>query len=276
MTSPRHMSRAFPVLEGARPFAIAHRGSRILWPENTMVAFQGAVSLGYTWLETDIHLTANGVVVCLHDHTLDRTTSATGPVAGRTFAELADVDAGHHHAPEEGHPFRGAGAVIPSLEEVVTTYPDVSVVVDLKCDGTEGPLARLVDRLSLWDRLVVGSFSDARIRRFRALTGGRVATSTGPRATLVRWAASGVRLRPPAAHALQVPITYGRLRVITRRSVAAHRSAGSQVHVWTVNERPLMEQLLEWGVDGIITDRPDLLRTVMMERGAWTGRPHGV
>lgn len=276
MTLPRRLNTAFPVLEGARPFAIAHRGSGILWPENTMVAFQGAVSLGYTWLETDVHVTSDGVVVCLHDHTLDRTTSATGLVAGRTFAELADIDAGHHHGPDQGHPFRGAGAVIPSLEEVVTTFPDVKVVVDLKRDGTEAPLAGLVDRLSLWDRLVVGSFSDARIRRFRALTGGRVATSTGPRAALVRWAASGVRIRPPAAHALQVPITYKRMRVVTRRSVAAHRKAGSQVHVWTVNDRPVMEQLLEWEVDGIITDRPDLLRTVMIERGAWTGRSHGV
>jgi glycerophosphoryl diester phosphodiesterase len=276
MTSPRRQSRDFAVLQGARPFAIAHRGSRILWPENTMVAFQGAVSLGYTWLETDLQVTADDVVVCLHDHTLDRTTPAGGPVSTRTFAELANIDAGHHHGPDQGHPFRGVGAVIPSLEEVVTTFPDVRVVVDLKSDGTEAPLARLVERLSLWDRLVVGSFSDARIRRFRALTGGRVATSTGPRATLLRWAASGARLRPPAAHALQVPITYGRMRVVTRRSVAAHRNAGSQVHVWTVNERSVMEQLIEWEVDGIITDRPDLLRTVMIERGAWTGRPHDV
>ncbi len=276
MPSPHRQPREFAVLEGARPFAIAHRGSRILWPENTMVAFQGAVSLGYSWLETDVHVTADGVVVCLHDHTLDRTTSASGPVATRTFAELADIDAGYHHGPSEGHPFRGSRAVIPSLEEVVTTFPDVRVVVDLKRDGTEAALAHLVDRLALWDRLVVGSFSDARLRRFRALTGGRVATSTGPRATMVRWAASGARLRPRAAPALQVPMTYGRMRVVTRRSVAAHRNAGSQVHVWTVNEEPVMEQLLEWGVDGIITDRPDLLRGVMTRRGAWTGRPPGV
>jgi glycerophosphoryl diester phosphodiesterase len=276
MPSSRRQPREFAVLDGPRPFAIAHRGSRILWPENTMIAFQGAVSLGYGWLETDVHVTADGVVVCLHDHTLDRTTSAAGPVATRTFVELSGIDAGHHHGPGESHPFRGAGAVIPSLEEVVTTFPDVRVVVDLKRDGTEAPLARLIERLSLWDRLVVGSFSDARLRRFRALTGGRVATSTGPRATVVRWAASGARLRPPAAPALQVPMTYGRMRVVTRRSVAAHRSAGSQVHVWTVNEEPVMERLLEWGVDGIITDRPDLLREVMTRRGAWTGRPPGV
>lgn len=244
----------------------------MLWPENTMVAFDGAVSLGFEWLETDLHVTSDDVVVCHHDHTLDRTTDAAGRVSERTFAELASVDAGFTHDPAAGFPFRGTGIGVPSLEEVATTFPQARIVVDLKQDGVEAPLAALVQRLHLWDRLVVGSFSDARLRRFRRLTGGRVATSTGPGAILVRWAASGVRARPPVAHALQVPMRYGPMRVITERTVAAHRRAGSQVHVWTVNERPVMERLLDWGVDGIITDRPDLLRDVMTARGVWTGR----
>lgn len=237
-----------------------------------MVAFDGAVSLGFEWLETDLHVSSDGVVVCHHDHTLDRTTDAAGRVSARSFAELAVVDAGFNHDPSAGFPFRGSGIGVPSLEEVVTTFPHARVIVDLKQDGVEAPLAALVQRLGLWDRLVVGSFSDVRLRRFRRLTGGRVATSTGPGATFVRWAASGVRVRPPGAHALQVPMRYGPMRVVTERAVAAHRRAGSQVHVWTVNDPHLMERLLDWGVDGIITDRPDVLRDVMTARGVWTGR----
>jgi glycerophosphoryl diester phosphodiesterase len=275
MPAERSSRRLFPVLQGARPFAIAHRGSRILWPENTMVAFQGAVDLGYHWLETDLHATSDDVVVCLHDHTLDRTTNATGPVSALTFDQVRSVDAGFRHDPTAGFPFRGAGAAVPSLEEVVTAFPDARVVADLKEDGVERPLAELVARLDLWDRLIVGSFSDARLRLFRRLTEDRVATSTGQRATFLRWAATRARLRPPAAAALQVPIHYGRLRVVTERAVAAHRRAGSQVHVWTVNDQAAMEELLDWGVDGIITDRPDLLRSVVTDRGSWTGGPHG-
>lgn len=259
------------MLDEPLPLAIAHRGSRLLWPENTMVAFQGAYDLGIRWFETDVHVTADDVVVCLHDDTLDRTTDVHGDVAMWRFGELASVDAGYRHDRDNAYPFRGMGIRVPSLEEVASAFPDSRFIVDLKRDGTEGPLAKLIGRLDLWDRVIVGGFDDARVRRFRRLTADRVATSTGPRATFVRWAAAAAGLRPRPAHALQVPERYGRLRVVTERSVERHTQAGSQVHVWTVNEPDEMHRLLDWGVHGIITDRPDLLRQVLERRGAWTG-----
>jgi glycerophosphoryl diester phosphodiesterase len=234
-----------------------------------MEAFAGAVGLGYRWLETDLHLTADGAVVCFHDDTVDRTTGSTGPVAALTLAELTALDAGFRFAPERDHPRRGRGVRVPTLEEVVTSFADTRVIVDLKQDGLEQPLAGLIARLRLWDRVVVGSFSDRRLRRFRALTGDRVATSTGPVETIRRWAMANAGRVPAAADAIQVPERAGRLSVITPRTLAGFRRAGSQVHVWTVNEPADMRRLLDWGVDGLITDRPDLLKEVLVERGEW-------
>jgi glycerophosphoryl diester phosphodiesterase len=256
------------------PVAIAHRGSRLLWPENTMVAFSGAVALGYRHLETDLHLTRDGVLVCIHDHTLDRTTDGTGPVGDLTFEELADVDAGYRHQTAEGAVYRGKGIRVPSLEEAVLAFHDVSFVVDLKAENLVGPLNDLIERLGLHDRLIVGSFSDRRLDEFRAVAGSRVATSTG--AGLSRsWVMAsrmgrGVRCE---ALALQLPRTSRGVRVIDSRLVQAAHGLGLQVHVWTVNKPDEMTELLDLGVDGIITDRPDLLKAVLVERGLWDDSP---
>lgn len=236
-----------------------------------MPAFQGAVDLGYRWLETDVHVTADGVVVCLHDPTLDRTTDEHGDVALRRRIDLRSADAGYRHAPDEGFPFRGRGIEIPTLEEVVTTFPHINVIIDLKRDGTEGPLARLIGRLDLWDRVIVGGFDDARLTRFRRLTAGQVAMSTGPRATFARWATAAAGRVPSPAAALQVPERYRGLRVVTPATVERFERAGTQVHVWTVNESADMNRLLDWGVHGIITDRPDVLRSVLEARDLWSG-----
>jgi glycerophosphoryl diester phosphodiesterase len=252
------------------PVAIAHRGSRLLWPENTMDAFSGAVALGYRHLETDLHLTRDGVLVCIHDHTLDRTTDGTGPVGDLTFAELAKLDAGYRHHDAEGAVHRGKGIRVPSLEEAVLAFPDVSFVVDLKTENLVGPLYDLIERIGLHDRLIVGSFSDRRLDEFRAVAGSRVATSTG--AALSRsWVIAsrmgrGVRCE---ALALQLPRTSRGVRVIDRRLVDSAHGLGLQVHVWTVNKPDEMAELLDLGVDGIITDRPDVLKAVLVERRLW-------
>jgi glycerophosphoryl diester phosphodiesterase len=257
------------------PVAIAHRGSRLLWPENTMEAFSGAVSLGYRHVETDLHLTRDGTLVCLHDHTVDRTTDGSGLVSELDFGELARLDAGYRHSGTEGLAFRGKGIKVPSLEEAVLTFPEVAFVVDLKTENLVGPLIDLIDRLDLQDRLIVGSFSDRRLDEFRSLAGDRVATSTG--AALSRsWVFAsrmgrGVRCD---AVALQLPRRSRGLRVVDRRLVAAAHDRGLQVHVWTVNHPEEMTELLDLGVDGIITDRPDLLKEVLIERGSWD-RPAG-
>jgi glycerophosphoryl diester phosphodiesterase len=252
------------------PIAIAHRGSRLLWPENTMEAFSGAVSLGYRHIETDIHLTADRVLVCHHDLTVDRTTEGSGRVRDLTFEQLSELDAGYRHVGAEGLVFRGAGVRIPALEEVLLAFPEVSFVVDLKTDDLIDPLHQLIESLGLHDRLIVGSFSDRRLEEFRSVSRGRVATSTGAALSRSWLIASrvgrGVRSE---ARALQLPIRSRGVRVVDRRLVAAAHDRGLQVHVWTVNDPAEMTSLLDIGVDGIITDRPDLLKEVLQGRGEW-------
>ncbi len=236
-----------------------------------MTAFAGAHDLGFRWFETDLHLTRDGVLVCLHDDTLDRTTDRTGPIWDVDFSDLAGIDAGHAHEMDGSFPFRGAGVTVPSLEELVTAFPSVSVVVDLKQDGLAGPLAHLIERLDLWDRLVVGSFSDRRLREFRVATGDRVATSTGPIASVRALLGALAGRAPKLADAVQLPRSQSGIPVVTARTVRGFRAGGYDVHVWTVNDPAEMRLLLDWGVGGIITDRPDVLKEVLLERGEWTG-----
>ena len=256
------------------PIAIAHRGSRVLWPENTIEAFSEAVAIGYRHLETDLRITADGVLVCIHDHTVDRTTDGTGPVSGFDYQTLSSLDAGFRHAGAMGHPFRGQGIKVPTLEEVFLTFSEASFVVDLKTDDLVQPLTELIDRLDLHDRLIVGSFSDARLAEFRAASGNRVATSTGATTSRAWLFASRMgRGVTGEARALQLPRSTRGVRVIDRRLIDAAHSRGLQVHVWTVNNPVEMAELLDLGVDGLITDRPDLLKEVLIDRGEWDPTP---
>lgn len=237
-----------------------------------MVAFDSAVQLGFEWLETDLHLTADGVLVCVHDSLLDRTTDRVGPVSELTAAELEQVDAGFRHGPEEGFPHRGRGIRIPPLEEVVTSYPDVRLILDLKRDGLAEPLWKLIDRHGLHEQVVVGSFSDRRLAAFRRLSGGSVATSTGPMRSVAALTGAMAGRAPRLADAVQFPIRVGRFRPLTGRTVAAFHRSGYQAHVWTVNDAESMHRFYDLGVDAVITDRPDILRDVLIERGQWRGR----
>jgi glycerophosphoryl diester phosphodiesterase len=236
-----------------------------------MEAFSRAVALGIRHLETDLHLTSDGVPVCFHDHTLDRTTDGTGPVVEHSFEDLKALDAGYRHRSSDGHLFRGQGIGVPTLEEALTEIPQASFVVDLKTDGLVGPLVALLDNLDAHDRLIVGSFSDDRINEFRDASKGRVATSTGPVLTRSWLIASRVgRGGGGEASALQIPTHMRGVRVVNRRLVETAHEHGLQVHVWTVNEPTEMERLLDFGVDGLVTDRPDLLKEVLVSRDQWT------
>ena len=237
---------------------IAHRGSRLLWPENTLVAFDGGLRAGAHHLETDLHLTADGHVVCLHDDLLDRTTDGTGPVAALTLSELRRLDAGYNHRLDGEFPFRARGIRVPTLGEVLATFPDAGVVVDLKQDGLERPLAALLDRMDAWGRVIIGSFSDRRLVTMIRESSGKAQVSAGPRAARKWWLASRVGRPGPAGYvALQVPPSMYGLGVIDRRFVRTAERAGLQVHVWTVNQPADVARLWELGVHGIITDRPD-------------------
>ena len=259
-------SAPHPYLSREYPLRLAHRGSRELWPENTMMAFQGAVDLGYRYIETDVQLTADDVVVVFHDNDLDRLTNANGPIRQWRWDDVRHLDAAWSFAPDEGYPLRASGCHLSTLEEVLIAYPDISFNIDMKCRGAEWPVADVIKRLGRDDTVLVAGSRDGRTARFRRLTGGRVATSAGAKTISVMWAASrvGRTIRRPVV-AYQVPYDY--TPRLDRRFVDAVHEAGAHVHAWTVNDSAHMEALLDLGVDGIVTDRPDVLNDVLAARG---------
>ena len=233
-----------------------------------MHAFQGAVDLGYRYLETDIRASSDGVLMVFHDATLDRTTDGSGKVIQRTRAELAELDAGYRFENGGGHEYRARGVSIPTLDELLLAYPEAVFSIDMKENGLEAALAATVARLDVWNRVIISSFSGARVKRFRALVDRPVATAAGP-AEMARFLVNTRAGRPSRliSDSLQVPVKYGGLTVVDQKTVAAAQAAGRSVIVWTINDGDEMRALLDLGVDGIITDRPDTLRYVMEERG---------
>lgn len=264
--------RPYLVTHGTIGFA--HRGGSKERPENTLASFGAAVELGYSYLETDAQLTRDGVVLAFHDESLGRVTDLVGAVADRTLEEIRRADAGYRFTPDRGrtHPYRGTGLTIPTLAEVLDAFPSARFNIDLKTDQVVAPLAALIERLGVADRVCVASFSDRRLRRFRRLTGGAVCTSMGKRAIATARLTSLLgRVRAQGADCVQVPTSQGGVRIVDRRFVLAAHRQGLQVHVWTIDDRPRMERLVDLGVDGIMTDRPTLLREVLQARGRWAG-----
>jgi glycerophosphoryl diester phosphodiesterase len=255
-----------PYLDGEHPIRFAHRGSRILWPENTAVAFEGAVGLGYVYIETDVRITRDGVVVVFHDDTLDRTTNAKGPIKDWLFEDIKHLDAGWWFDADAGYPQRGGDAVVSSLDEIFEQFPDVRFNIDLKGAGMEWPVADVIRRHQRQESVMIGSFRGRRISKFRRVTGGSVATSAGPGAAMALYAASRLGKTVSArASAFQVPFDYRGIN-IDRRFVASAHAAQAHVHCWTVNDAIDMVRLLDVGVDGIVTDRPDILNEVLAKR----------
>jgi glycerophosphoryl diester phosphodiesterase len=247
-----------PFLDAPLPLAFAHRGGAAL--ENTMAAFERAVALGYRYLETDVHATADGVPVVFHDAGLERLTGRRGQVAALRWKDLSAVRV-------------GGAAAIPRLADVLDAWPRVRLNVDVKTDAGVAPTVSTVHRLGALDRVLLASFSDTRLARLRAAAGPGAATSLGVRgvARLRLGALTGRRLAlPPSVVAAQVPVHYGRLRVLDRRFLAYAHRLGLQVHAWTIDDPAEMDRLLDLGVDGIMTDRVDLLRDVYARRGLWT------
>lgn len=261
-----------PILERRRPLVIAHRGGAGLAPENTLAAFERAAALGVDACELDVHLSRDGEVVLCHDRTLDRTTDAAGAVADLTAAELARVDAGHRFGERLGFPFRGQGLGIPRLRDVLARHPAMPLIVELK--GADPDLARAavadVRRADALGRVCFGGFADLTLRAARSC-GSDVVTS-GATAE-IRWAMYrsrfGLSPRRPAFHAVQLPERYGARRVVTPRFVRAVQRGGLVIQVWTINDPADMRRLLGWGVNGLITDRPDLAREVARE-ASWS------
>jgi len=256
-----------PYLSHQHPILFAHRGGAALWPENTMAAFAGAFDLGIRYMETDVHLTADGVVVAFHDHTLDRLTNGSGRVDQWRWPDLRRLDAAAGFQAENGYPLRGTGLGVLRFEDLVAAFPDALWNVDMKQSAVVEPFADLVMRLGLEDRVMGSSFYDSRLRRFRRVTGGRVATSAGPREVAKMAAAARIgRSAHIDADALQIPQRTGPFGLVNDRLLSVAAASGIAVHVWTVNDAPSMRSLFDAGVDGIMSDRPDVLVAVAHER----------
>lgn len=255
------MTPHWPFLDHPGPLAFAHRGGAGDWPENTMPAFEHAVALGYRYLETDVHATADGVLLAFHDDRLDRVTDRTGEIAALPHAEVAAA--------------RVAGQEpIPLLEDLLGAFPDVRVNIDPKADSSVEPLIAAIERTGALDRVCIGSFSDQRLRTMRARLGPGLCTSMGPQevARLRLDAVSG-RTHPTAAACIQVPERAKGVVVTNAAMVRAAHRAGLQVHVWTVDDPDDMTRLLDLGVDGLMTDRPAVLKEVLETRHQWVPHP---
>jgi len=252
-----------PYLRGGghqgRPLAFVHRGGAGDATENTAEAFQRAVDLGFTHLETDVRATLDGVAVAFHDESLDRITDRRGPVAEVSWPELRSAR------------LTGAGSV-SRLDDLLGDFPDRCFNIDIKDLRAVGPLAAAVRRHRAHDRVLVASFSERRLRAARDALGPSVASALGPRGVAaIRVASAGgpIRALPHGRGiAAQVPERMG-LPLVDRRFVDEAHRRGVQVHVWTVNEPARMHALLDLGVDGIVTDRPQSLIDVWRERGGW-------
>jgi glycerophosphoryl diester phosphodiesterase len=257
-----------PFVRAEPPVVIAHRGASDDAPENTIPAFQAAVDLGCRYLETDAHVTRDGIVVAFHDHRLDNRTDRHGEIEALDIAQVEQGDAGFHFAGADGtFPFRGRDVRVPRLEEVLSRWPDAYVNIDPKTDRCVEPLVALLDRHQAWERVCIGAFSDRRLARVRALSRGRACTSMGPAATATaRLAAATGRMPRLGADCLQVPPRRHGVTIVSERFVrAAHRSK-LPVHVWTIDDAATMRHLLDLGVDGIMTNRPRLLFEVLAHR----------
>lgn len=247
------------------PFvALAHRGGSLLegnvGRENTVHAFRAAQALGFDHGETDVHATADGVLIAFHDDRLDRVTDDTGLVAGLPWDRVREARVG--------------GEPIPTLDELLETFPTMCFNVDIKAPGAIEPLVRTINAHRAHDRVCVGSFSVQRIEAFRRLMGRQVPTAASVAGTV--WTAFVPllpRLLPSTAAVFQLPthqtVRGVRIPVVTRRLVDNAHAAGRDVHVWTIDDAAEMVRLIDLGVDGIVTDRPDVLKDVLLSRDLW-------
>ncbi len=247
----------FAFLDHPHPIPFAHRGGASEAPENTLPAFAHAVDLGYRYLETDVHATADGVLVAFHDDRLDRVTDRTGAISDLPWSEVS-------RARVDGR------EPIPLLEDVLGTWPDVRVNIDPKEDSSVEPLIEVLRRTGAAGRVCIGAFSDERIDALRDAFDGAICTGMGPDQVvdlLRAMEGKPVSFRSPCAQVMAIDEN-GR-RFCTERFVEVAHDHGVAVHVWTVDDPDLMHDLLDIGVDGIMTDRPAELKRVLVDREAW-------
>jgi glycerophosphoryl diester phosphodiesterase len=246
-------------LDTSVPFGMAHQGGTDVAPGNTIAAFDHAVSLGFRYIETDVHCTSDGVLVVFHDDDLGPATGVAGPVESRTWDELAQLRIDGRHP-------------IPRFDTLIDRYPETRFNIEPKGDSAVEALVEAIRSRGLLSRVCVGSFSDRRVRRVKAALGPSLCTSPGPwglarvLATALIWPGAG------SSHAaVQIPPRYGFLPLANRFWIRRLHRMDLQVHVWTINTEAEMRALLDDGVDAVMSDTTGLLRDVLRSRGAWSG-----
>jgi glycerophosphoryl diester phosphodiesterase len=252
------------------PVNFAHRGGADIAPENTLEGFRNGIKVGAGVLELDVHTTADGHVVVIHDATVDRTTESTGAVREMTLAEIQSLDAAYRFTSDGGRtfPHRGKDVRVPTLEEVYDEFGELPMNIEIKGKrpGIEEAVWRIIEAAGAEERTLVVSESMTTIRRFRDASGGRVATASSSVELisfylLSRLGLSG--LSRPRYQALQGPETYHGLRIVTSGFIRAAHERGLRVDVWTIDTEADMRRLLGYGVDGIMTDQPDVLAKIL-------------
>lgn len=250
------MSRQHPYLAPNReggfiPFA--HRGGSTSHSENSLAAFHHAWDLGFRYLETDVQITSDGVLVAFHDDDLQRTCDVPRSISTMTWAEvsLARID---------------GREPIPRLQELLEEFPEAYFNIDAKSDASVDPLIDFLGHAKSLHRVCIGAFSHRRLARVRAVLGDAVCTSASPR-EVAQWITGRM---PTGPSCLQVPIRYGRLKIVTERRVRQAEKSNCPVHVWTVNDAHTMQVLFDLGVHGIMTDRAEVLRDVAQINAVWT------
>lgn len=267
------LRRAVPQVGEHWPIDFAHRGASSRAPENTLEAFRLAILSGAGGLELDVHMTSDGRIVVIHDDSVDRITEGTGLVRRMTLHEVQSFDAGYRFTPDGGttYPYRGRGARVPELGEVLREFPGHKVNIDVKEEqpGVEAALLKTITDAGAGDRVLVVSEMPAVVERVRELSENSISTGASRQEIRDFYRLSRLRLeflvRPPY-DALQVPVEYGGREVVTPRFIKAAHNRGVRVDVWTIDDPGEMRRLLDLGADVIMTNRPEVLEGVLGER----------
>lgn len=249
---------AWSFLDVDPPFGLAHRGGNGPAPENTVSAFARATELGYRYLETDVHRTADGVLVAFHDDELERVAGLPGQISDYDWDRLSEVRLGGEHP-------------IPRLTDLLETFPDARFNIDPKADDSVDPLIEVIRSFDAVPRVCIGSFSDDRIKRMQAALGPELCTSPGPKGVVKVLLAAilGLPWTPPYA-CVQIPVSNYGIPLDSAWLIGRIQKLGLQVHYWTINDEQQMQRLLDRGADAIISDETEVLKRVLEDRGQWS------
>ncbi|MFK7947385.1 MAG: glycerophosphodiester phosphodiesterase [Saprospiraceae bacterium] len=270
----------YKIEKGDVPWIIAHGGSKHLFPENTMIAFQGSADIGVDALEMDVTMTKDEVLVTHHDLTIDRMSNGTGNVIDYTFDELLQFNFGYNFQDIDGNfPYKNDTIGIPvsigKLEDVFTTFQDYQFMVELKDRGEDGKraaeiLKEMIEQFELQDKIVVVAFSEETLNYFHEITNGEILIGTSEEETkdFVFTGLSAMEfLYRPEASVVAIPTENSNINLATKRIINSAHRRNMAVHYWTINDKTTMKDLIEKGADGLITDRPDLMQEVLIELG---------